>query len=308
MSSIADNRIAIVAEATAGTTPATPAFLVVPVAPGDGMNWTHETAESPVLLPNRAAQGTRRTAYRSTGSLKSVLQYSAYTDLLLESALAGTFSSNVLVGGSTDKSFSLEKTMYQGATALYKRFAGVQTEKFNLKADVTGMVEVTYDLIGFGQNTNSTTAITSPTYTSPTTGPFAGPDVGNVKIAGVAAAQCISAEFNVETEKNVQNVFGSLYGIGIASGKRSASVTLTFLRSDISFETSYAGTDTAVSVSFEVSDGGDGVGGGYRFELVSANVSAPEDGNDNNSNIVTLTFSAKDSGTAANDVRITKLP
>jgi hypothetical protein len=300
MSSIADNRIAIVAEVTAGTTPATPAMLVVPVSPGDGMNWTSETAESPVLLPNRASQGTRRTAYSSNGSIKGVLQYSSYTDVLFQSALSGALSSSVITGGNTDLHMTVEKTMTQGGSPLYKRFNGVQCNKIDLKADVTGMVDMSYGLVGFGNT--ATTALTSPTYTSPTTSPMAGPDVANVKIGGVTAANCLMASFSVETEKAIQNVFGQLYGIGIASGKRKASIELTFFRSDMTFETSYATTDTTVGVYFEVGSAGNG----YRFELLKANVSAPEDGNDKNSNTIKLVFTACDNA-GASDVKITKL-
>lgn len=298
-----DNTYAIVVEATAGTTPATPAWQTVAHIPGTMPELTAENITSPTLAANRASAGSRKTGYSVTGGLAVHFRRNTAIETLLESALSGAWSTNVLKAGSTDKNFTIQKSMKNGAgTTDYVRFTGCQVSSFNLKCDASGIAEATFDVIGMGRD-SSNAAVSGATYPAGTNAtPLVGLDVDNVTIAGVTGT-FNSLDLTIEHSREAQDQFGSASARGIGtSGFRNVTLVLTMYRDAIDQEDALLG-DTPVAVSFDIGTGTSG----YTITLPAAYCDLPKDVEDNSKNLIQMTFQASYDATALTDVSITRL-
>lgn len=299
-----DFRYAIVKEVTAGTTPATPTFLVFPFESSTQLDLTHDSVTSPLVRSSRASDGMRKVNFRVEGSLKGQLFRSTVIDTLLESSLSGAFATNVLKASNVDTNFTVEKTFYNGATAYYHRFTGCQVSKFGLTAGTDTNAEITFDVLGLDR-TNATTAIASSTYTQPSnTLRLAGIDLNGVTVDGLSNVACTSIELSVEHEREAQGQMGATSAFAIGTGGiRKVTLTMKVYRIDLSPDTLMAKSDTPIAVSFKIGTAAEG----WQFDIPAANYEAPKDEIDNSKDLVNLTFTAKYDNTAGTDLIITKL-
>lgn len=303
MSSVADNRTAIILETSPGVQVTTPAWLTVPTALGDEINFEFDTAESFAVLSNRAMQGVRRVTGKGSGTLKTPMLYGGYMDVFIQSALSNATASSVTKGGSTDKYFNYERTMFDSSTIFARRLGGI-VQKFGLKADLGSVIECSWDVLAFGAPSTAAAIVTGATYTAIPSGlPMNGNDITAFTTTGLTTPQILGIDLSVETDRTVQNYFGSLYGRGVGSGKRKVSLDVSFWRADVAPETAFLLNDVNQSVTFDVGTAGNG----YRIQLPNANVSAPQGAMESNSNIVKLTFTATNDNTTGTDIVITKL-
>lgn len=298
-----DNTYQIVKETVGGTTPATPAFLTIEHIPGTMPELTANTVTSPTLQSSRASAGSRKTGYSVNGGLSVHFRRHTAIDLLLESALSGTFSTNVLKASNVDTSFTIQKSMKNGAgTTDYKRFKGNQVASWTLTCAADGVAESTFDVIGMSQDA-SAAAVAGATAGAVTSGvPLVGLDVSAVTIAGVTGV-FNSLELSVTHEREAQTQFGSTASRGIGtSGFRTVQLTLTMYRDSISQTTALDG-DTAVAVSFTIGSAANG----YTITLPKANVDVPKDMEDGSKGLIQMVFMASYDTTTATDLSITKL-
>lgn len=298
-----DFRFAIAKETVANTTPSSAGYLVVPHADGTEIMLNSNVVTSPSVVANRASRGQRKTEYSAGGTISAQLQRSAVFDLLFESALSGTFATNVLKAGNTDTSLTVEKTMYPTGGTIYHRATGVQVSSMSLNITTGGSADVTFDLIGMDRITGTTTSTGTPTYTLPSsTLPLVGLDTA-VTIGGYTA-DALSLNLTVSHNREAQQKLGSAYARGIGtSGIREVKLVGQFYREDLTPDTLFAKSDATVAVSFDVG----ATTNGYRFAGAAANVSVPQDSADASKSIVTIEFTMAYDATALTDFSITKL-
>lgn len=298
-----DFQYGIIKEVTAGVTPATPAFAIFPHIDGDSPMLTSDTVTSNVVRSNRASQGMRKINYRVEGALKTQLKRTTVIDTLFESAVGGTFATNVLKAGATDVSLTIEKRMNNGATNYYHRFVGTQVSKMTLTVDSQSNAEVGFDFLGLDR-TESPTLITGATYVQPAaTTDLCGLDVNNVTVAGLTAT-CRAIELTVEHDREAHDRLGSAAAADIGTaGFRKVMAKMTFYRTDLSPDTLLAKSDTAIAVSFRVGSAANG----WQFDLPAANYTVPQDETDGSKTLFTVEFTARYDNTAATDFIITKL-
>lgn len=301
----ANDRYAIVGETVAGTTNATPAFLVVKDTGSTAINSKANQVASAVLDDTRSGNGTRKTAYWSEGTIATELKRTPSSELLFSSVLSNAWVSNDLKGGNVDKSFTVEKrfTATDG-NSYFHRAAGCQVSKMTLSADTGSLATISYDLMG-QQTTSGTTIITGATYAEPaSTLTLGGIDLRNFSITGLATTPVSSVELSVERTIESLAEMGSTSSLGIATtGSRKVTLTVKLYKSNLSQELLFGKSDTPVAVSFDLGTGANG----YKFSLPAATYDEPQDEKDGAKSLVTLVFTAMKDATAGTDIVITKL-
>lgn len=300
-----DQIVALCAETVPGTPNATPTFLKVDRLAGDELQSTNDFVESNVIRSSRSSAGGRKYNFGTGGSLKTEFFRDAAVDLLIQSVLSGTWSSNVIKGGTTDTSFTYEKTYVDTTgTKQYWRAAGCQGTKLSLSCEASGMSSFSADILGYKDIVSTATMITGATYTNPSsTTKLCGLDITSVSVAGLTAPDFRKLELTVDQPREILDRFGNSGGRGIgASGMRKVSLSLEFYRSDWIPET--LTSDTPIAVSFTIG----GTGTGYTISLPAANITnRPQNSGDGAKQIVRMDFiGAEDSGTGTN-IQITRL-
>lgn len=294
-----DTRIAIVAETTKGVTPATPAFLVVDHLPGSKIAEAGDTSSSNTRKAGRTSSGQVVSGRRAEGSLQCEFKRDAAIELLLESALCGTWATNTLKGGKTDKSFTVEQTFYDGATPHTRRATGVQAA-FSLECEFNGFATATFELLGLGIE-HEATAVAGSTYAAASTKPFIrGEKVTNVNIGGLSGIVPTKLSLSVMPEREAKGGFGSASASFIGTGKKQVEGSLTFLASDL------AGmnlTGTNIVIGFQMESGLNG----YSFSIPVAAVGIVSDNEDGTALEIEVPFVADLDATAQTDIVITRL-
>lgn len=298
-----DTTFSIIKETVSGTTPATPAFTSFPYIPGDAPEFTAELVTSNVLEASRASAGARKAGFMVGGGLKTHFRRGGHVEGLLESALSGTWTANVLKGGTTDSSYTIERKMLEGGTPYYHRFTGVQVKDMTLTCEASGNAEISFGLIGMDRST-ATTIVTGATYpTLADATRLMGLDVSSFTVAGLTAT-FRSLELTVSHNREAQDQFGQAAARGIGtSGFREVRLKATFYRTDLSADTLLAKSDAPVAVSFTIGSGANG----FTVSLPSCNYNVPRDADDGSKALIELEFVAKIDTTLGSDISITRL-
>lgn len=303
MSNSADTTYGLITETVPGTIPATPTIRALSLLDGGAtLNFGMTTLNSETLRANRAVSGMRKVAGTSNGSANMEFCRDTTIEDFLAASLSGTYASNVLKAGNTDRTFTIEKTMTEGATKLYKRFSNMMVSKFGLTVEATGKAQASVEFVG-GKFSHSTAALTGAVPATPTRGyELAGLDVGTITIAGVTATY-LSLELAIDQGREAQFALGQRDAVGVGtSGNRTVTLTVKAYRKDLQWETLFIGDDP-VSVSLQL---GAGVNG-YKFEFAKMVGSVPTDEISSASNIVTVTLTATLDATSGTDATVTLL-
>ena len=291
-----DTTYAFIKETVAGTTPATPAFKYFDYVQGSDLNYTGKMLTSDVLKQNRAQAGYRKAAFAVAGALKTQFRRDTTTDMVLESLLSGTFTANVLKGGNTDSTMTIEKYMKDTGT-MYFRNAGVMATKMGLTVAADGNAEVSFDFTGMTRST-ATVAITGAAYTAATQGTLlSGPDVGTITIGGLTATYT-SLDLQVEQKRDPLFCLGSTAAVGVGtSSPRMIKMTVKMYRKDLNPESIFL-IDTPVAVSVTL---GSGTGNIYTIALPAVVGSIPDDEVSGSSALVSVELMAQYDATAQTD-------
>lgn len=219
-------RIAYVAEATYGTTPATPTFKTFRTT-GGGPRTNKTTQTSDELRADRNVPDEGLLGLGVSGAYPFEFSYSTFDDML-EAALRGTWATNVLKNGITPKYFTVEETLELGATDSFHRYTGCTVNTFSLaiaaRAKVTGSV----GLIG-QKETLAAAIVTGATYTAATTEPIltSSAHVAALAVAGLNPVPKVRS-LNLEFNNNLRErpVVGSLFTEEFGAGRFDSTGTL----------------------------------------------------------------------------------
>lgn len=304
MASPSDRSFAIIAETTPGTLPGSGTLLPFDQIPGTRPSFSADQLTSPSMSRLRASRGSRRNNFRVEGGLRGHFARGAAIELLLESALSGAWASDNLKAAASDRSFSIEEKLIEGAGSLYQRFLGCQVARFGLECSYDGNAEASFDILGMTRQT--ATAATALTYgSSPSTLQLAGADVSAVTIAGLTgstAPDFVSLSLNVTHNREAQGGFGSTSARGIGTaGARAVTLGLRFYREDFAPETVIG--DTPLDVQFTIGSAANG----FTFRLPRAFGSIPVDTDDGSKALVDVTFTASFDATLGTDLQIARL-
>lgn len=219
-------RLAFVTESTEGTTPSSPSFNTLRFT-GESLVGEKQTVSSNEIRSDGNVPDVTKVGKMVSGGFDFELTY-ATLDTLLESALLGTWASNVLKNGRDRKSFTFEKTFETGATDVYRRYAGclinTTTLNFQAKQIVTGNMS----LIGRSYSA-AAAALSGATYAAANTKAVmnCSSDFASLTIGSVSPAlQVRSIRLNLNNNLRAQDKIGSdnLAGVGLGQHVVTGSI------------------------------------------------------------------------------------
>ncbi len=233
-----------VVESTYGTTPTTPTWEPVCIT-GVSLGLTRDTIESGCLSSDRQVKDVRNGNKQLGGSIDSELIYTE-ADPLLEAALMGTWTANVLLAGTVRRSFTIERGFNGLDTPEYHRSTGVEFSGFDISLAPNSLATITYNTIGQGLNID-TSQIAGSNYNPMTTNKPFDSFTGSITEGGSAIA--VVTQMDMTLDNGMEPTF-TLFDdetIRPADGKSRITGTLTAYYEDSSYYSKFInGTDSAI--------------------------------------------------------------
>lgn len=289
-------RIAYIEESTYGTTPATPTLLEQRFT-SESLNANIENIVSNEIRADRNVADTIQVGQNAGGAVDFELSYGTFDDWL-ESLMYGTWSSNVLKNGNTQKSFTIEKTFEAGATDQYHRFTGAIANTLSLSMQTQQIVTGSFGFLAKGAST-AQAAIAGSSYTGANTNPVinAATNFGSLSITGISSIDLTQLNLNITNNLRQQQVIGSLDSRGVGAGRFEVTGDMTmyfeneeaydlFINSTETDLTFVLGGDTTKKYTFEIAkvkfETGEVVAGGNDQDVfVNLSFRGLYDGTDN---------------------------
>lgn len=294
--------VAMVAEVTYGTTPATPAFTNIRYDErGCSLNLSKDAIRSTEITTSRHVQSQLTGARKIGGDINFELSYGSF-DTILEAVMCGTWTNNVLKAGTTRRSFTIERLFAD--LACYMRFTGCEFNKISLQATANAIVSGTVTVIGQDMATD-TAAITGATYASGGTTVPVVSFSGTLKEGGTTIAAVTEMQLSLENGLAEQFVIGSKLTVQPAIGLSNCTGQITAYFQDRTLIDKFV-NDTESSLEIEFPDAA-----GNKINLKVPRLlytGAPPDVKGTGPLTLTMPFQALlDSGTATN-LLITRTP
>lgn len=224
--SASKTRLAYIAEATWGVTPATPAFKNLRFT-GESLNAEKQTVTSNEIRPDRNVADVIQVARMASGNIDAEFSYATFDDLF-ESALSSAWATDVLVNGVDQKSFTFEKTFENGATDAFHRFAGCVVNTMSIGVTAQQLVTLGFGVMGKGV-TAAEAVIVGATYADANSNDVlsAGTDFASLTMTGITDEPAIQA-ITIDTTNNLrqQAVVGSIDSAGIGDGRFEMTGTM----------------------------------------------------------------------------------
>jgi hypothetical protein len=247
----ATKQSAIIAEATVGTTPSSPTFLLM-----RDIRVSGAPQRSAMRSPERRSDRMAKSMVTGLNTFPKVIEMpwvrDNALDILWESLFCGAFSANVLKNGSTQKTFTLEEKYEGGATDPYRRLTGAQVDSCTINFTLGQPGSLSFGLRALAEST-ATAAIASSTYTAVTPGydPVAPADI-TAAVFGLSSPKVVGLNMTISNNLRDQYAFGSPNPFGIGMGLFDVSGTiqlyLTALADYSTFVTRQTGTSLALTI------------------------------------------------------------
>jgi len=220
----AQHSIHYIAEATYGTTPATPAFLPFPNT-GTNLAMTKDGIESEKLRGDRQVEDFRHGNQSIGGDITAELEYGSLDDIL-QAVLCGTWASDVLKAGITRRSFTIERKFADLTVPEWHRYTGCEFNTLAISVSPNAIVSATFGIIGKGLAL-ATTAIAGSTYAAPSSVQPFDSFTGSIQEGGAAIAVVTSIEFTLENGLEPLFAVGSKTTNRPSIGKSRLTGTMT---------------------------------------------------------------------------------
>lgn len=256
----AQHSLHYVAEATYGTTPSTPTWTPVPHT-GTTLALTKDAIESEKLRGDRQVEDFRHGNKSVSGEITGELEYEAFDDLL-QAALCGAWTNDVLKAGVTRRSFTFERKFADLATPEYHRYTGCEINSMALSVSPNSMVTCTFGVVGKDLTTN-TTQVASSTYSADVGNTPFDSFTGSISEGGSTIATVTALELTLENGIEPLFAVGSATTQRPAIGKSRVTGTLTtYFESKTLYEKFLNETASSIALTLTDLDGND-----YLFEI-----------------------------------------
>lgn len=291
--------LAYVAESTFGTTPGSPSMKSIRHT-GTTLDLNKETFVSNEIRSDRQIPEFRHGTKQIGGDIAFEFSYGAFDDLL-EAALQGTWTTNVLKAGTTAKFFTIERRLED--LAKYFVYTGCMVDQLSLKMEPNAMVTGSFGIIGKDSAAPSGTSLGSPTAVASFT-PFDA-FTGALSEGGSAIASVTSLDIKLDNGLSPAFVIGSSTTPQIISGRSNLTGSLTaYFESEALYNKFRAETESSLSVTL------DGPSGDYtilipriKYSGAKIDVKSAEDGV-----MIEMPFQAIRDSTEATNIKITRVP
>lgn len=170
MPATSSGQLAFVAESTAGTTPASPAFSIVDIVSED-IGLTTNQIRSNTVTASRVVSKSRRVSSEVGGGFSIELCKGTEIDALLSGLMGNAFTGTApnirsKAGGATLTPFTFERKI---SSAMYRRFTGCRLNTLQLQIAPEQAVQAQFGVLGMSEVT-ATSAIAGATYAAANTG------------------------------------------------------------------------------------------------------------------------------------------
>ena len=292
--------MAYVAESTFGTTPTTPVFVPIRHT-GTTLGLSKDAIESEELRQDRQIAHYIHGNKSVSGDVNIELSYGSFDDLL-QATLAGSWASDVLLAGTTRRSFTIER--HHSDINKYLRSTGCSFNSMSLSVAPNSMVTGSFSIIG-KSFTVASTAISGATYSSETTSAPFDSFTGSVNEGGSSVAVVTGIELSIDNGMEALYVVGSDETLLPSIGKSTVTGSITaYFENSLLIDKFIS--ETASSLEFTLTDQ---AGNSYIFELpnVKYNSGNPEVGGPG-AITVSLDFVALYDGGTGSQIQITRVP
>jgi hypothetical protein len=249
-----DITFTIIPETVLGTTPTTGTDRhALPIKEGTAVPiYKANEIVSDTLKPNRTGAGSRRGISSGEGTLDFRFQKCPAIDLLLSSALSGTWNAGVLQAGKADSSFSIVSAL---ASDMFRTSGGAIVSSFKIDGTAGAGVNSSFDFVFTKRADSSTNNALAVTAVPATSIEYEGSEV-SVTVAG----QTLDfVEFSVEVTQDrvMRNILGSTTPKGVGtSGIRSVKFTAKAFRESFAIDTLINGTPQPIVITIGEEDNG----------------------------------------------------
>lgn len=247
--------IRVVAEATPGTTPATPAMKELEIT-GESFTNSRQTLTSQSFRSDRQVPGATKVSETNGGDLNIELKYGGVIDDLFEACLQGTWTADVVSNGVTRRSFTLEKEFGLDSGERFEVYRGAEVTGMSLSMAVGQMITGSFSFLA-RSFTSGTATVAGSVVPAPTTEFMnAVNDSISLKIDGSDVGAIIQAfDFSLDNNAREQRAIGSadLAGVGMGRSNLTGNMTVFFSGANNPIYTAYK-TETPISLSIDVPD------------------------------------------------------
>lgn len=257
--------------------------------------------ESKEIRGDRMTSDVRGTTLNGEGDVGFELAPADFDDLL-EAALGGTWTVNVLKAGTAQKSFTME-VGHLGINQ-YKLLTGCLIDKLSLSIKPNAIVTGKYSVIAKGFAIAGTTAATSTTPAGGL-GPFDAQNAATImKEGGTTIAIVSGLDFALDNGTEKATVVGTKNLVGAQFGRSKITGTLTALFQDAAMLTKFL-NETATSIECTLSNGTKSLAfkfGNVKFTGAKADVTTE------GLLGINLPFTALYDGVTGSNLQITRVP
>jgi hypothetical protein len=256
-------QVAYISEVTFKTTPATPTGKILRFT-GFTLAADRNYLENPELRTDRQRTAGRGGVMVGKGEVAGVFSYGTYDDLL-EAALGGTWTTNVLKIGAARKSFTFER-LHKVNTLSYP-FRGVVVDSFELSGRADQNVEAKFGLIAASCGSEGTATIWTST-TAAGTGSVLTTWDGSIKKGGVAIGTVVGWTLKGENGYQEAKVCGSADLYDLAQGTCKITGTMELYFDSNALYTDFRAENT-VALQINI---GSGTSSSYTIDLTSCKI------------------------------------
>lgn len=262
-----------------------------------------QTTISDEIRSDRMVADLINTSLNVGGDINVELSYSSFDDLI-EAALLGTWTTNVLKVGSTKRSFSVEKQFLD--INQYIRFTGMRVGAMALNFQFGQVSTGSFTLAGAG-TTAAGTAATGTTTAATTTSVMSGGDVADVKVNGVTTT-LLFRTINLTVDNTLRPIqaLGQVAPSNQAYGRATITGTVEAYFDDLSLYNPLINS-TSISLAWDAEDV---AGNMYTILLPKIKFSSgtPQTPGVDQDVVQSLGFTALFDTTTATSLQITRTP
>lgn len=284
-------------ESVYGVTPSTPEMTSLRHT-GCGLVLSKDSFQSQELRSDRQIVDLRHGAIRVQGDINFELSYAEY-DALLEAALFGSWTGNVLKSGVTKHSFTVERAFAD--VGLYGVFTGCMCNTFSLQLQPNAIVTGAFGLLGKGASYSEDELDATPT-ASQIHSPF-DTFTGVIKEGGSNIAVVTGLELSLENGLEPAFVIGSKESVTVIPGRSNLTGRVSAFFDSMTMLNKFI-NETLTSIEFTL---GDGSTNSYVFRIPALKYSGGDNPANNEQGIILdMPFQAIYDPTENTNLKITR--
>lgn len=306
MSDSNDVSVYYVLESTYNTTPVDSTDWQEVRFTGESLTATTNREDSSEVRNDRQITSSSKVSRQVSGGFNFELSTGTFDDLI-EAAIGGTWTTDVLEVGTTKRSFSIEKNLGTDV-GRYEQMTGMRVGQMDLNIATNSLLTGSFTFMGAGETIGSTSAVGAGSVTAATVNDVlnATSDIGTITIDGSSTGICVSS-LSISVNNNLReiNCVGKEFADDIGWGSSAITGSIeTYLTTEMFDNLQKVSDNDDVAITFPVSDGTNT----YTILLPRVKLSAdsPQAGSKDSDVMISFTFTALLDGVEGTSLRITR--